>query len=58
MLYGSSGTLEGINSVIRQFYSGQEMRIEGEKVIRCSDEKILDGVKVIKKKGRYRFMKA
>jgi hypothetical protein len=55
MLFASSNTEEGITQCVVKFYGGQPMRIDGENVIRVSDNKTLDSVRIVKKKGRYRF---
>jgi len=54
-LLASSNTLGGITQCIEAYFYGQKMRVENEMVIRCSDNKTLDGLRVILKKGRFRF---
>lgn len=52
-LLASSNTLEGIKGSINRFYCGEEKEVQGENVI--GSKGILEGVRVILKRGRYRF---
>ena len=64
-LLASSPTIEGIGECIEKFYCGTKMELlvlpyraavpEAWGVRRVSDGKVLDRVRVVKSKGRYRF---
>ena len=55
-LCGSAPTLETMESGITRYYYGTKMRIRDDlQVQRISDDKILEGVRVVKKGRRYRF---
>ena len=56
VLLATAATPEGILEMIHKFYCGTQMRVlDGGTIQRVSDNKILDSVRVIQKKGRYRF---
>lgn len=59
MLLASAGTLENIEKLTTDFYCGTKVKIEcaGSSgfVRRVSDGKILEGVTIKIKKGRYRL---
>lgn len=59
MLYGSSGTLDGITALISRFYGGSQIRLErGEKEWTIHNSRgQIDGVRVVLRKLRYRFEK-
>jgi|APGre2960657404_1045060.scaffolds.fasta_scaffold74704_5 hypothetical protein len=52
-LLASSSTLEGIKGSIKRFYCGEGKEVSGENVI--GSKGIIEGVRVILKRGRYRF---
>ena len=55
-LIGSATTLSELEKLITErFYYGTKIHAEGEKGIRDSDGKPLEGVRIIKKGNRYRF---
>jgi hypothetical protein len=59
MLFASAPTLESMQAAITDFYCGTQTRLEPDgdawRVVRQSDGKTLDGVRVVNKGRRYRF---
>ena len=53
VLLSSSASESGILDAIARFYCGERKRLEGFCVIGVNG--VIDGVRVIYKKGRYRF---
>lgn len=53
VLLSSSGSLEGILDAIARFYCGERKRIENGQII--GGRGVIEGVRVIQKRGRYRF---
>ena len=53
ILLASSGSLEGIKGSIKRFFCGESKDVQGSFVI--GSKGILEGFRVIIKRGRYRF---
>ncbi len=57
-LLASSGTVEGIQQLINQFFYSDSWRVDPETLEARNEtqgKKLPDGLRVIKKRGRYRF---
>jgi hypothetical protein len=52
-LLASAPTEQAILESIKRFYCGSNVSIQGEQI--SNSKGILEGVRVVKKKGRYRF---
>ena len=54
-LLGTSPDEASCLRLIAEYYCGTAFRLEGESVVRVSDGKVMSGVRVVVKRGRYRF---
>ena len=55
-ILATSATLEGITKCLESYYCGTKIAVyERGQVIRLSDNKMIEGVRVIRKGKRYRF---
>ncbi len=53
MLIASSASLDGLLRLVVRFYAGSSIRFEGSEVFNANGR--IDGVRVICKRGRWRF---